>query len=193
MKMLVMANKYPYNNMVFDNRLQVGEFAVKTRSYNLNYRGPVLFYNSGRIEPLAMKAYGYQRSPLNHKVIIGMAELVEVRPLTIPEGKIMVKNFNHWTQRELTRFTKQFYLPGTCVLDIDERDWQDWPFWINTQWDYSDIITPYRIGLFFKNKKRFDKPIPFNWPAGPVRPIQIQSARYPKLHAQILIANNSRS
>ena len=184
MKLPVMANKYPYNNMVFDDHLQVGEFAVKTRSYNLKYRGPVLFYNSSSVEPLAMKAYGYPKDQSNLKIIIGMANLVEVRPLTHKEARKMVMNFNNLPDIAVRNLFGK-------MLDLIESDKEipDFPFLVNEM----GIIAPFRNGLFFLNKKRFQKPIPFNWPAGPQKPIFIQTARYPKLHGQILMTQNSRS
>ncbi len=171
MKLPVFPNWYPYNEMVFDGHLQVGDFAVKTRSWNWNYRGPVLFYTSGRVAQQAIDAYKYQKGPFNHKSIIGIADLVETRLLTNREAKKMVCNFNNWTPRTLNQVLK-FY------------DLLDDPFRVNEH----GFIAPFRIGFFFKNAKRFKEPVPFNWPAGPVRPITIHTARYPKLHAQILMA-----
>ena len=177
MKMLVMANKVPYNDMVFDGHLRLGKYLIKTRSYNLNYRGPVLFYNSSRTEPKAVSAYKYENGPSNHKVIIGIADLVEVRPLTEIEARKMVLNFNNLTPQTLA---KRLHKYG---LSYFQHTW----FWLQI----GDLIKPYHIGLFFENAKRFEEPVPFSWPAGPVRPITIQTARYPKLHAQILRAKHS--
>lgn len=183
MKILVMPNTVPYKDMVLDNHLRVGEYdAVKTRSYRMAYRGPVLFYNSTRIEPLAMKAYEYQRNSENHKVIIGIADLVEVRPLTSKEGLKMVRNFNNMTAREVKKLEKEIN-----PLDINDPNW---PFWFNYQWGYENYIAPFKIGFFFKKVKRFREPIPFNWPAGPIRPIFIESARHPKIHAQLLLSKS---
>lgn len=181
MKALVMPNTVPFNDMVFDNHLQVGEFAVKTRSYNLKYRGPVLFYNSTRTEPNAMSAYYYVTDKNNHKVIIGIADLVETRPLSTAEAKKMVCNFNNITSRELSKILK----------DLELQDSPNGPFLVNSQMEYWFLITPGRIGFFFKNLRRFKIPVRFNWPAGAIRPITIQTARYPKLHAQILDAKLS--
>ena len=47
--MPVFPNWFPYNDMMLDGHMKVGKWAgVKTRSWEWNYRGLVLLYNSGR-------------------------------------------------------------------------------------------------------------------------------------------------
>ena len=181
MKLPVFPNWYPYNNMVFDKHLQIGDFAVKTRNWDWKYRGPVLFYTSGRVAQQAVTAYGYERNPSKHKIIVGVAELAEVRPLLKHEARQMVCNFNNYTVKQLDEWVKSLGL----------EDEPDWPFWINSQFGHEHIICPFPIGFFFKDAKRFKTLVPFNWPAGPVKPIFIQTARYPKLHAELLLAHHS--
>ena len=183
MKLPVFPNWYPYNEMLLDGHLRVGKYAVKTRSWKWKYRGLVLLYNSGRVAPQAVKAYRYryEQNPSKHKIIVGIAELAEVRPLSNEEGRKMICNFNNYTMRK----TKIW----EAVLGLDDDP--SWPFWINSQQGHEHIICPFPIGFFFKNAVRFETPVPFNWPAGPVKPIYIQTARYPKLHAQLLIAHHS--
>jgi len=185
MKLPVFPNCYPFNEMFFDGHLQIGDFAVKTRSWAWKYRGLVLFYTSGRIDHQAIDAYGYERHPSKHKVIIGVANLVEVRPLTNIEARKMVLNFNNWSPQHLKALLKVSDLPYS----------QDLEFWSERIGDFwgerSVLIRPFSIGFFFKNATRLDRPVPFNWPAGPVRPITIQTARYPKLHAELLLAHHS--
>lgn len=181
MKILVMPNQVPYNDMVFDGHLRVGKYSVKTRSYNLNYRGPVLFYNSTRTEPKAMAAYDYGTGFSSHKTIIGMADLVKVRPLKHWEAKKMVENFNNLPQVAVTN------LFGKMLdLIVNDKEIPDFPFLVNEM----GLIAPFRNGLFFLNEKRFEKPVPFKWPTGPVRPIFIESARHPKIHAQLLLSGS---
>lgn len=142
--------------MVFDGHLQIGDCDVKTRSWNWDYRGPVLFYTSGKVAHQAVEAYGYKRHPSNHRVIIGVADLVNVRELTNQEARKMVCNFNNISQQKLRR-----------PLIQNEFTEPDAAFWVSGL----GYIAPYRIGFFFHNKRRFRVPIPFNWPAGPVKPI----------------------
>lgn len=171
MKLPVFPNWYPYNNMVFDGRLQVGDCAVKTRSWNWDYRGPVLFYTSGRVAHQAVEAYGYQRNRANHKVIIGVADLVNVRELTNQEAKTMVCNFNNISPAKLKK-----------VLAENDYTEPDSAFWVSGL----GYIEPYHIGFFFQNLRRFDNPVPFSWPAGPVKPIFTEVTRNAKLYEQLL-------
>lgn len=136
----VFPNWFPFNDMLFDGHLRVLDFAgVKTRSWKWDYRGPVLFYTSGRTARPAVEAYEYQDSQEHHKVIIGTGNLVEVRELTEDEVLRMVCNFNNITPTEA--------LAG----------------------EYK--ISPFPFGFFFQNLRRFERPVPFKWPAGPVKPI----------------------
>lgn len=164
MRIPVFPNWYPYNDMLFDRRLRVGRFGVKTRSYNWDYRGPVLFYNSGRTAWHCVNIYGYKRGPEHHGVIIGSGELAMVRPLDLMEEAQMAINFNN--------------------LKIGPRKyWRDLPF---------ATVRPLPFGYFFPNQslKRFEIPIQFKWPAGPVRPIFIEVSRYPRIHTQLLSARS---
>lgn len=177
-KIPVFPNWFPFNDMVFDGHLQIGEFAVKTRCWNWDYRGPVLFYTSLRVAWRAVDAYGYRRNSSVHKVINGIANIVLARELTNKEGKIMVCNFNNITPRKLMNEIKH----------TGFEDSPDWPFWFNSQWGWQNFISPFRIGFFFKNQKRFEVPIPFNWPSGPIKPIFIDVNKNPALKKQIALA-----
>ncbi|MBX4190332.1 hypothetical protein KW791_03510 [Candidatus Parcubacteria bacterium] len=172
MQIPVFPNWYPYNDMLLDGRLDIGQKSVKTRSYDWNYRGPVLLYNSLRREPLAMRAYGYGPNKNNHRMIVGMAHLTEVRLLTRGEIRKMICNFNNINKGELEKLIKKFKLA-------------DYPQWIH---NYGSYISPFQFGYFFENPTRFEKPVPFNWPSGPVKPIYIHPARYPRLYEQLLTA-----
>jgi len=173
MKLPVFPNWYPYNNMVFDGRLQVGDCAVKTRSYGWNYRGPVLFYTSGRTEQRAVEVYGYEGGRDKHKVIVGVADLVDVRELTTEEAKKMVCNFNNLSPRDLNKVLRRNGLTNDPEA----------PFFI---YEYGYYVAPLRIGYFFKNLRRLSNPVPFNWPTGPVKPIFTEITRNPKLYEQLL-------
>ena len=159
----VFPNWFPFNDMIFDGHLRVGKYeGVKTRSWNWDYRGPVLFYNSsrGKIARNAVRAYGYRNHPSKHKIIIGIGDLVEVRPLTQQEAEKMVGNFNKLTPTQVKKLLLQFG-PDNPIRPFDVHDYG------------GDFIAPYEIGFFFQNLKKFSAPIPFAWPAGPIKPIFI--------------------
>ena len=173
MKLPVFPNWYPYNNMIFDGRLQVGDCAVKTRSYSWNYRGSVLFYTSGRTARRIAEVYGYKDSWDKHKVIIGVGDLVDVRELTLEEAKQMVCNFNNLSRRNLNRVL--------CRNEIPTND-PDAPFWF---YSYGYYVAPLRIGYFFKNLRRLSNPVPFNCPAGPVKPIFTDVRKDSRLYEEL--------
>ncbi|MEK7118229.1 MAG: hypothetical protein AAB869_01335 [Patescibacteria group bacterium] len=158
----VFPNWFPFNNMIFDGHMKVGPYeGVKTRSWNWGYRGPVLFYNSGRTAHTAARAYGYRDAPTEHKVIIGVGELVDVREFTNEEALQMVCNFNKLSESK--------------VREMVEKAREEWDCPESEVlfgfFDLGDYIAPYRIGFFFKNLAKFHEPVKFNWPAGPVKPI----------------------
>lgn len=167
----VFPNWFPYNDMAFDGFLKVGEYAaVKTRNWNWDYRGPVLFYTSGRTATEVRKAYGYQDDRSRHQIIIGVGDLVEVRNLTSQEAMKMVLNFNN--------------IPAhTLELMLAEKNYtsHDSAFWVNNL----GLVAPLRKGLFFQNMKRFQKSMPFSWPAGPIRPIFINPRKVAGLSEQL--------
>ncbi len=170
--MPVFPNWYPFNDMVFDGHLKVDDYeGVKTRSWNWDYRGPILFYNSSRTAKLAAKAYNYKDGQVNHKVIIGVGNLVDVRKLTRNEALKMAANFNNLTVSKIKKILLEVAPDGSAD-----------PTWIN---GYGNYIAPFEIGFFFKNLKRFLTPVPFNWPSGPIKPIFIDPTQNPKLDLQI--------
>src|SRR3989344_5440310 len=56
-------------------------------------------------------------------------------------------------------------------------------------WKFGPFVAPFRIGFFFQNLKRFEKPIPFNWPSGPIKPIFTDVNQNPALKKQIALAD----
>ncbi len=145
MKLPVFPNWYPYNDMLLDGRLQLGEYGVKTRSYDWDYRGDVLLYNSGRTAWHCVNNYEYESGRQNHGIIIGVGRLVSVRELKQREEYQMYLNFNNLTRSQARRLV--------------ERE------------GYRAGVYPLPFGYFFTDLKRFEKPIQFNWPSGPIRPI----------------------
>ncbi len=141
MNLPVFPNWYPYNDMLLDGHLQVGAHGVKTRSYDWKYRGPVLLYNSGRTAHYCVHAYGYPKKAEHRGCVIGVANLEDVRLLTDREWRKMERNFKNLTARQ----------------------WRDQPEKVE--------VYPYSFGYFFSDIRRFENPVSFKWPAGPVRPI----------------------
>lgn len=162
--------------MVLDGHMKVGPYeGVKTRSWEWDYRGPLLFYNSGRTARPAVSAYGYHDAPQEHKVIIGVGELVDVRSLTPKETLQMVCNFNNLTEREVRKIIrKEVGSVGASFVHV-----------LRNFYACGDYVAPYPTGFFFKNLVRFDKPVKFNWPAGPVKPITTRVVSGSPLHVQL--------
>src|SRR3989338_4032621 len=175
----VFPNWYPFNDMAFDGHLQIKGCAVKTRSWDLKYRGPVLFYTSGRVAHKAVEAYGYERHYSNHKVIIWVANLVDVRKLTNEEAMEMVCNFNNIPPSELRRQLVQ----NGYVEEPDSA------FWVSSL----GYIAPCEFGFFFQDLKRFAAPVSFNWPPGPVKPIFTEVRKSKKLLEQLSLTEHLKA
>ena len=179
-KIPVFPNWFPFNNMVFDGHLKVGKYAaVKTRKWQWNYRGPLLFYNTLRTAQVALDRYPkYRNIPPNRKTIIGIAEIVDSRPFTIDEAKQMLANFNN---HKLVKIEIELAETAFATeLSIEEI--------IYNFYEFGPFVAPFKIGFFFQNPQRFENPLPFNWPSGPIKPIFIDVNKYPALKKQIAVA-----
>lgn len=176
----VFPNWFPYNDMLLDGHLKVGDYAgVKTRSWKWDYRGPVFLYTSGRTAPQPARTYRYHNSPHVHKIIIGVAELVEVRDLTNAEALKMVCNFNRLTPlgvRDLIHPQAKWKWDNV-TLDL----------WRESLYGFYGCggIAPLPIGFFFQNQAKFRSPVPFNWPAGPVKPIMTKIVKGSPLQQEL--------
>src|SRR3989344_2838450 len=180
-KIPVFPNWFPFNDMVFDGHLKVGKYAaVKTRKWQWKYMGPVLFYNTLRTAQVELDRYPkYQNVPANRKTIIGIAEIVESRPLTTEEAKQMLANFNN---HKLVKIEIELEETAAATGQSVEQIIYDF-------WKFGPFVAPFRIGFFFQNLKRFEKPIPFNWPSGPIKPIFTDVNQNPALKKQIALAD----
>src|SRR3989344_3781505 len=49
---------------------------------------------------------------------------------------------------------------------------------------FGPYVAPLEVGFFFKNLKRFSKPVTFNWPPGPVKPIYTKITTGSELQAE---------
>ena len=178
-RMPVFPNWFPYNDMVLDGRMKVDRYeGVKTRNWEWDYRGPILFYNSLRTAKPAVEAYKYADNPSNHKVIIGAGKLVEVRLLTKNEALQMVCNFNNLSVPEVKKIVSRGVPYGVRGGRITA--WSLYNFYI-----YGNYVAPFEIGFFFKNLARFNEPNPFNWPPGPIKPIFTKVTAGSKLEKQL--------
>lgn len=162
MRLPVFPNWYPFNDMLLDGHLQIGEYGVKTRSYNWKYRGLVLLYNSLRTMSSCVKAYGYSNGSERHRIIVGVARLGDVRPLNNREQLKMQCNFNNLSLHQ-----------------------------VKNKPDLVKVV-PYPFGYFFTDIKRFKNPILFDWPAGPVRPIFLDINQDSALYNQLKLVGISR-
>jgi len=88
-------NVFPYNEMLLDGKLKLGDYGVKTRSYDPRFRGPVLLYTSGRIEKSIAQAHGYNPKEYVRPAIVGVGDLKIVRELNERELKSMLLQFNN--------------------------------------------------------------------------------------------------
>ena len=168
-KIPVFPNWFPYNDMLLDGHLEVEHktmaegtvHGVKTRSWNWDYRGPVLLYNSGRTAREALEAYGYSDCSPMHRVIVGIGNLYDVRPLTDFEGVRMVANFNN------------IRVPAVRQLleDLGRKYGYEGPLMPFEVHEHTNLIAPLPIGFFFNWLDRFENPVSFRWPPGPIRPI----------------------
>lgn len=145
---------FPYHEMLILNLLGVGEFQVKTRNSNWNYRGPVLLYTShGRYHRVPAGAYGLDSNKFPRGVIVGVATIVNSRPLTWEEKVKVTANFNCVTLSEAEEM----------LMGCD-----------------GDHVVPCPIGVFLKDVKRFKKPVPFKPRPGAIGIMRVPVAKVAK-------------
>ena len=131
----------PYNEMLMLGLLNIDEFGVKTRSRNLNYKGPVLLYTSnGRPHQIPAQAHGLNLSEVPAGAIVGVATMVDSRELVWEERVKATQNFNNWGRRQAE--------DNLCIMNLYGKT-QD------------DCILPLTFGVFMKNIKRFKEPVQF--------------------------------
>lgn len=134
-------NAFPYNELLLD-----GKLIAKTRNWEWKHRGLTLLYTSTKVHVEVVRAHRIDARAFPRKVIVGVGNLVDVRPLTRREWDKLYKQFNN---------VKRGRSGGDGFGDV----------------------YPMRIGFFFEDLKRFEEPLRFDWPSGPVKPIGIPVAR----------------
>lgn len=128
-------NWFPYNDLLLD-----GKLIAKSRSWTWKHRGLTLLYTSSRVARSVAAAHGMDPKKYPRKAIVGVGDLIEVRPLNAREWRTLSRQFNNsWAP------DRQF-------------------------------VEPLPIGYFFENLRRFETPVPYSWPQGPVLPITIPAA-----------------
>ena len=95
--LLALPNQFPYNEMLFDGKLKLGNNRVKTRSYDPGFRGPVLLYTSGSIATPVAQAHGYNPREYVRPAIVGVGDLKQVRELNDRELESVLLQFNNAT------------------------------------------------------------------------------------------------
>ena len=161
----VLPNCFCYNEMLLNNQLGInghdkdGE-GVKTRSWAPKHRGPMLLYTSTSVHRTPCLAWGYDPKKFESMVIVGIGNLVDVRELTDSEDFDMLIAFNNLERFRISSREQQTRNYAR-MFDLKAAD----------KWGAENKCGPIRAfpnGLFFKNLKRFRKPIPFKPPKGAV-------------------------
>jgi len=148
-------NAFPYNELLFTGRLDIDGHAVKSRSWNWKHRGPVVLYTSTRVDKPVARAYDLDPKDATRGMIVGAADLVDVRQLTKAEMKALVCGFNNTTWEKVRRSVSFYEICGSlqCLLDRDDEP----------------LVLPFHLGFFFERVTRFERPVSFAWPQGAVR------------------------
>jgi len=139
-------NVFPYNELLLD-----GKLIAKTRSWVWKHRGLTLLYTSSSSHGDVARAHEMNPRLYPRKALVGVGNLVDVRPLTKREKRKLFSQFNNVPNRRA----------------VSNRALQKHGFW-----ESSDVY-PLPIGFFFENLRRFKEPVSFDWPSGPVKPIGI--------------------
>jgi hypothetical protein len=140
-------NRYPYNELLLDGKLQTkGGLNAKTRSWNWKHRGLTLLYTSSRSDHVVSVAHGLEPQGFTKGVIVGCADLTEVRHLSNGEKLDLFRAFNNLPSRSAAR----------RVMRAS-----------------ANAIWPLPIGFFFEDLQRFEDPIPFKPPRGAVRTFRV--------------------
>lgn len=150
-------NTFPYNELLLDGKLDINGFGVKSRSWAWKHRGLVLLYTSGRVDWTVAEAYGLDPKEYPRGMIVGAAELVDVRRLTKDEIKALVCRFNNTEWEKIRRCV--------CLYPNCDGDYFCGVHYASPR----PVVVPYHLGFFFKNLVRFEQSVPFAWPMGAVR------------------------
>ncbi|MEA3249888.1 MAG: hypothetical protein U9Q03_06090 [Patescibacteria group bacterium] len=146
-------NRYPYNELLLD-----GKLLAKTRIWRWKHRGLTLLYTSSRADHEVVLAHGLELTGFTKGIIVGCADLVDVRELTMGERVELFRAFNNIKSKSVAR--RRMRTDGNSI----------WPF---------------PIGFFFEDLCRFDEPIPFKPPRGAMRtfrvPIELVAEQLQKL------------
>lgn len=140
------SNAFPYNELLLD-----GKLIAKTRSWDWKHRGLTLLYTSTSTHSEVVRAHEMDPKLYPRKALVGVGNLVDVRPLTKREKRKLFSQFNNVPNRRA----------------VSNRTLRKRGFWMSSD------VHPLPIGFFFTDLKRFVEPVPFDWPVGPIRPIGV--------------------
>ena len=149
----VFPNTIPYNELLLLGYLRIGKFWVYTRSWELtDFESPfpMLLYNSKTVVRAVTQHYEdvFDPSRLPTGVIVGYAELAEVRPLNAEEIFLIFGRFNGMTEQNARRTIEK------CFRDLDAGKPEN---------SLPPYIWPCEVGLFFGKMLRFENPVRFAW------------------------------
>lgn len=141
-------NAFPYNELLLD-----GKLIAKTRDWVWAHRGLTLLYTSTRVHGSIARIHEMNPKDYPKKALVGVGNLIDVRPLTKRESRKLYSQFNN-----LRNFR------GVSGRVLARKG-----IFVH------DYVSPLSIGFFFEegSLKRFKEPVPFDWPTGPVKPIGI--------------------
>jgi hypothetical protein len=131
----------------YNDLLLDGKLIAKSRSWSWRHRGLTLLYTSSRIARPVAQAHGMDPKDYPRRAIIGVGRLVDVRLLTRREWHVLRRQFNN--------------VPLGGMRKIIAA---------------GEFVEPLPYGFFFRDLQRFADPVPFAWPTGPVKPINVPTA-----------------
>ena len=137
-------NKFPFQYMLLDGILKLGDFGVKTRSGNNVEPGLHLLYSSSNKMTPSLESYPQFRNSETYPspALVGVGDLKEVRTLTDEEAEQLFFQFNNSTDLE----------------EIESRH---------------RYVYPLPYGLFFQGLRKFEKPVDFKASGGPVSEVRV--------------------
>lgn len=161
----VLPNVIPWNKLLLDGKLKlnygdnIGGLGVKTREYLWPSQSAqpftdwVLLYNSSRKDRAICGRHQItEKQP--EKALVGLGFLLLVHYLTETErAEWLLRAHNAAVNRRHMGWAKSGLLPGG-----------DYP-----------VVTAGAVGLIFGDLVRFEQPIEFKWPAGPVQSLRIKT------------------
>lgn len=83
-------NWFPYNELLLS-----GKLSAKSRDWQWHHTGLVLLYTSTRVDSDVARAHGLDPKAFQKGVLVGVGELLPVRPLTSEERRQILNEFSN--------------------------------------------------------------------------------------------------